>query len=263
MTLMKLSATKIHLLIVFILTTFFNCNQVTPTEPNIEKAITDLTDKFSQLPKGKSKQSDYYRLVRSVTNGEKNFQIQLRSTPDSIEDPQKIIIFINSSGQHHAIPFFSNTHRDFWEFQFDTPIPSIKRTNTTFAKELMTALDTLHFNDTLGTANIVIDELLFSILNCRRIKESDSTDLFTIFMNDNHDIPEESSDSGFARLRKNYTAISSQFHPHKYINNYNAYFDENNHRVYQFDHKETYWKEKLNLSIKVYRQDYVYHSFTL
>lgn len=260
---MKFFITKTLLFSIFILLAFFSCKQTSSHQPNIEKAVADLTDKFSQLPKGKSKQIDYYKLVRSVKNGEKNFEIQLRSSPNSLEDPQQIIIFINPLGQCYGIPFFSNTYRDYWDFQFDHPISTVKRTNTTFARELMTALDSLHLNDTIGTGSIVIDEMLFSLLHCVKVTESDSTKLFVIHMNDNHDIPEESSDSGFARLRKNYKAISSEWHPEEFISNYNAYWDNDNHRIYQFNTKEKGRRKKLDLSIKVYRQDYVFHLFNL
>jgi len=257
---MKVNTTKLLLFIVFLLPTFFSCRQTTSSDRNIEKVISDLTDKFSQLPKGKSSQADYYKLVRSVKNGEKNFEIQLRSTPVSIEDPQQIVVFINSLGQCYAIPFFSNTYRDYWDFQFDSPISTVKATNTTFSKELMTALDTLHLNDTIGTGSIVIQEMLSSLLHCVNVTETDSAKLMSLYVNFNYDIPEESRESGVERLCKNYQGISSQFHK---LNTFNV-LDQNNFRVYQFrDNGIIIWRKKLDLSIKVYRQDYVFHSVTL
>lgn len=260
---MKQFATKTFLLWVFILTTLFSCRQAASSEQDIENVITDLTNKFAQLPKAKSNQADYYQLIRSVTNGKKKFEIQLRSTPDSLEDPQQIIVFINQLGQCYAIPFFSNTYRDYWDFQFDSPIPTIKRTNTTFAKEFMTALDTLHLNDTIGTASIVFNEMLFSLLHCVNLTESDSSKLFKLYLNDNHDIPEESLDSSYIRLRKNYQAVSSEWHQYGFISTYFAYLDEKNYRVYQFNNKQKSWRKKLNLTIKVYRQDCVNHLYTM
>lgn len=260
---MKIFINKTLLFSIFILLVFFSCKQTNSDQLNIEKVVSDLTDKFPQLPKGKSKQIDYYKLIRSVKNGEKNFEIQLRSSPDSLEDPQQIIVFVNHLGQCYAIPFFSNTYRDYWDFQFDHPISTVKRTNTTFERELMTALDSLHLNDTIGTGNIVIGEMLLSLLHCANVTESDSTKLFSLYMNINHDIPEESGDSGFARLRKNYKAISSEWHPKEYSSKYNAYWDNNNNRIYQFNNKVKGRRKKLDLSIKVYRQDYVFHSFNL
>ncbi|GAA4353501.1 hypothetical protein GCM10023185_14170 [Hymenobacter saemangeumensis] len=156
------------------------------TEAAMEETITKLTDKFPQLPKGKGNQSDYYQLIRSVRRGRntssrgfssQEFEIQLRATPDSIEVKEQIIVLINSQGQQYAIPFLSNRHRDYWNFPFDNREQTTKPTNTTFEKELTTAFNTLQLNDTVGTAGAVINELLFSLLHCEKITESDSTDL--------------------------------------------------------------------------------------
>ncbi len=240
----------------------FACQQPADLQ-NIEKAISDLIQKYPQLTIGKTTQASYYKLVRSVKNENKKFQIQLFSAPDSIEDPQQIIIITNSQGQYYAIPFFSNTYRDFWNFQFDNPIPYLRLTNTTFEKELITALDTLNLNDTIGTGSVVIDEILFSLLHCRTVKESDSSSLNAIYLVDNYAIPNESFDSCFIRIEKNYKAISNEIHSKEYFYNYYAYEDEKNHRIYQFKNQEKRRRKKLNLSIKVYRQDCICHSFTM
>lgn len=249
------------LIIAAFITTLFACRQQND-QLNIEKTIADLTDKFPQLPKGNVHVTDYYKLVRSVTMGN-NIQIQLRSSPDTIEDPQQIIIIINSKGQNYAIPFFSNTYRDYWNFQFDTPIPNIKKTNTTFEKELLFALNTLNLNDTIGTDGKVINEILLSLLHCRKINESDSSALQWTTLTDNHDIPYESSDSCSNRIEKNCKAILSEFHPKKYTNNFSAYWDEKNCRVYQIINNEKEWRKIMKLSISVYRQDCVWHTFTM
>ncbi|HZK64747.1 MAG TPA: hypothetical protein VFC34_11410, partial [Puia sp.] len=67
---------------------FSSCSQKN-IQPNIEKALSNTISKFPQLPKG---QSSYYRLIRSVTLGDNGIELQLRSTPDTLDDPQKIII---------------------------------------------------------------------------------------------------------------------------------------------------------------------------
>jgi len=251
-----------YLITIFILTTLLSCNQTNSPEPEIEKVITELTNKFSQLPKGTSNPLDYYKLVRSVTNGEMNFEIQLRSAPDTIEDPQQIIIFKNALGQYYAIPFFSNTYRDYWEFQFDSPLPSVKPTNTTFEKEFISALNTLNFNDTIGTVWTVIDEMLSSLLRCSYVTKSDSTELLTLYLNNNYNIPVENSDSGFQRLQKNYAAISDKWLKQEFLYRADIYFDAENYRVYQICNSERLWRNKPNLSITVYRQDVVFHQTT-
>jgi len=160
---MKSTLLKIFIFQLFVLTTLFSC-KLTTAEPNIEKVITDLTDKFSQLPRGKSNQSDFYKLIRSVTNGECNFQLQLRSTPDSIKDKQQIIILINQKNECYAIPFFSNKYRDYWNFELEKPIDGVKKTNTTFELEITKVINALNLNDTIGTGAKVLDEMLILVL---------------------------------------------------------------------------------------------------
>lgn len=249
------------LIIALIIVTLVACQPKNDSQ-NIEKTIVELANKFPQLPKGNGKQTEYYKLVRSVSIENNNIQIQLRSAPDSIEDPQQIIIITNLKGQHYAIPFLSNSYRDYWNFQFDTPIPNLQRTNTTFEKELKVALDTLNLNDTIGTAGKLISELLFSVLHCRTIYESDSSALHVIHLIDNNLIPVANTDSCFVRLKKNYKAISDEIHPKDYIDNYNAFWDKENGRIYQISNRNG-WRRKLKLSIKVYREDCVSHSIRL
>lgn len=250
---MKSTLLKIFIFQLFVLTTLFSCKPTT-AEPNIEKVITDLTDKFSQLPRGKSNQSDYYKLIRSVTNGECNFQIQLRSTPDSIEDKQQIIILINQKNECYAIPFFSNKYFDYWNFEFDKPIKGVKKTNTTFEKEFTKAINTLNLNDTLGTSAKVLDELVKSLLNCDQIRITDSIYFEGFSLTSYHDLPTENFDSCTIRQRKNFKAIKSGIHPSENYYNYNAYLDRNNFRVYQVVNQGQNSGQKFKPKFKIYRQ---------
>jgi hypothetical protein len=247
------------ILLVFVQISLFNCKNITSTEPDIEKAIISLTDRFPQLSNEKLNQSDYYKLTRSVKNGDRNFEIQLRSAPDSIKDEQQIIVLINQLGKCYAIPFLSNTYRDYWNFEFDNLISTIKQTNTTFDKELKTALNVLILNDDRGTSGVVIHEMLFSVLHCKKVTENDSTDLAVLYMEDNNDLPDEKYENCHERLEKNYKALSSEWHPYVSMSYYNAYWDEKNHRVYQLSGM----RKIEELHVKVYRQDCVFHPIVL
>jgi len=245
---------RIYLLSIFLLTILLGCRLET-NKPDIERAISDLTDKFTQLPKGKAKQSDFYRLIRTVTIGEKNIQLQLRSSPENLKDPQQIIIIINPKGQYYAIPFFSNTYRDYWNFQFDKPIPNIKKTNTTFEKEFITAINTLNLNDTLGTGRQIFYEILISLINCEIVSENESLQFAGLFPKENNDLPAENWDSCFDRFHKNFEAIKKGMHPSENFYYYNAYYDKHNERIYQINHPNQWRGIKFNPQIKVYRQD--------
>ena len=218
-------------------------------------AISDLTNKFPQLPRGKSNQLDFYKLVRTVIYGKNKFQLQLYSTPDSIEDKQQIINLINSKGDYYAIPLFSNKYRDYWNFEFEKPIEGVKRTNTTFEKEFTKAINVLNLNDTIGTGAKVLDETLISLLNCQSIRETDEPIFQSLDFTSNSDEPTEDSDSCIARLHKNFTAIKKGIHPSEYYYNYNAYLDTRNYRIYQIVNQGKNRGKRLKPEIKTYRQN--------
>ncbi|SHE54160.1 hypothetical protein SAMN05444405_10246 [Bacteroides luti] len=251
---MKSPLFKISLLQLLILITFSSCKPRT-AEANIEKAISDLTNKFPQLPRGKSNQLDFYKLVRTVIYDKNKFQLQLYSTPDSIEDQQQIMILINPKGDYYAIPLFSNTYRDYWNFEFDKPIEGIKRINTTFEKEITKAINILNLNDTIDTGAKVLDETIISLLHCQVIRETDGPIFKALWPTYNSNEPIEDSDSCIARLQKNFTAIKKRIHPNEYYYNYNAYLDNRNCRIYQLVNQGKNRGKRLKPEIKTYRQN--------
>lgn len=242
------------------MTTLSSCMQ-TSIETKVEKALSDLTDKFTQLPKGKSNQTDFYVHIRTVERN--GFQIQLWSTPEYIEDQQKIVVFINPNGLYSAIPFFSNTYRDYWDFEFDQPIPNLKRVNTTFDTELRNTYKLLNLKEasTTETTETVINELFISVLQCKCIERSDSVIFKSQLMTTTNDLPMEDLDSCFKRKELNKNDILSKIGLNKTGNYNSAYFDESNGRIYliQYDLKQ----RELNFSIKVYRQDCVVPLFSM
>lgn len=226
----------------------------------IDEALSSTISKFPQLPEG---QSSFYRLVRSVTLGDNGIELQLRSTPDTLEDPQKLIVVINKAKQLYIIPLFSNTYHDYWDFKFDSVLNSVKPTNTTFEKELKACLTQLNLYDTLGTAGNVINEMLVSLLQCQQVTDTDSLNLHSVALTNNYTLPYEDSDSCYKRLQDNWHEMKMAFHPNDYIINYNAYWDKRNSRVYQFDFTNFSRKKKLEFTIKNYRLDCVYQILNL
>ncbi|MCZ2459362.1 MAG: hypothetical protein LC128_07020 [Chitinophagales bacterium] len=238
---------------------FSSCSQK-DNQIDIDKALSNTASKFPQLPK---RQSDYYKLIRSVTIGDNGVELQLRSMPDTLDDPQKIIIVINKAKQLYVIPLFSNTYHDYWNFQFDSVLSSVKPTNTTFEKELKNCLTQLNLYDTLGTAGKVINEMLVSLLQCQQVTDTDSLNLHSVALTNNYNLPYEDSDSCFKRLQENWHEMKKDFYPEDYIINYNTYWDKGNNRVYQFDFKNFSRKQKLEFTIKNYRLDCVYQMLNL
>jgi hypothetical protein len=249
------------LLICTYLVAFVSC-RAPSKEPDIEGTLTILTKKFAQLQSPRIKLSDYYKLIRSISLGDSSVELQLRSTPDTLDNSQSIVLLINRNKDIYAVPLLSNEHRSYWNFLFDTNLASDKPTNTTFQAELQTAIDTLGLNDTLGTAAKVIDELLISLLQCRRIYDGDSAEIHSIRLYSNHNLPEEDSDTCLSRFKRSWKAIVTQMHPKEYFTVRNAFWDERNGRIYQFDFSPRR-KEKLKVGVRVYRQDCIFHPIYL
>ncbi|MBP4143234.1 hypothetical protein J3S90_15645 [Flavobacterium sp. P4023] len=229
-------------------------------EANVEKAVSDLTNNFPQFRKGKSKQIEYYKLVRSVIYGENEFKLQLRSEPDSLNDPQKILVLINSRNQCCAIPFLSNTYREYWGFKNEKTLPNIIKTKSNFNQEFINALNTLKLNDTLGTGRKVITEMMFSLLNCKYITDKDSTEVLQGYSNENYELDNELFDPKTRiRFRKNYQEISKDWFINEYSPEQNSYYDTKNYRIYQIINNEGFYKKPLKLVIKCYRQNAIFN----
>jgi hypothetical protein len=245
---------KIYSYLIYFLLLIITVSCYENKNADVEDSIKNLIKKFPQLKSSSKTFENDYKLVKSVKNGQFDFEIQLFSEPDSIQGRQKIIVFINSKKECYSIPFFSNKYKDYWGFPFDKQIPNVQKVNSTFTNELNNVLYKL--TEYKNPKKEVIDyeiteELLYSVLNCKNLEERDSTLVYKkIHMN--LDIPEENSDSAFIRLKNNYELMKKDWHPREYVTNYNCYLDEKNARIYQFKFN----KSKKQIKIQTYRQDY-------
>lgn len=247
---MKLHIWK-YLLFLLIGIMLFGCKRPNSETEN-EDILIKLTARFPQLPKGKGALTDFYKPIRTVICGNNDFKIQLFATPDSIEDRQEILIISNIKGMNYAIPLFSNTYRDYWDFQFDTPIQSVKKTGTTFEKEFLYALEYLSLNDTLGTANKVIANLFNSILFCKLISDSISYPITHLI--ENSAIPIEDRDSCDLRLCEIQKVIN-RIQKVRTLRLYCILYDYNRGRYYFIEDKSDNNKMKMQLKFKTYRVD--------
>jgi len=230
---------------------------------DIEESLLNTLSKFPQLAKSGGNQYSFYKPVRSVILGENGIEIQLRSAPDTLEDPQKLIVVINRTKDIYVIPLFSNTYHDYWEFQFDSVLTAVKRVNSTFDQELHNCLLQLKLYDTLGTAGKVIYEMMISLLQCQQIAKNDSLKLSSINLTNNYELPYENSDSCFNRIQKNWQEISQILNNTNDKQYYDAFLDRSNHRVYMFNFMNFRRKQKIEFGIKTYRQDCVYQMLIL
>jgi hypothetical protein len=222
-----------------------------PKDTAIERTLLELTDRFPQLPKAKGKQSDLYRLERTVIIGTTGVELQLRSIPRNVDEPHKVIIVINSRQQMYGIPLFSNNHRDYWNFLFDTVLTSVQPVPTTFQRELQTCIDKLGLENRQSAGGSVVFEMFYATLGCRMLYDADSANLLDNWYSPGAGLPDEDPERCRWRFRHIWKAIYDDMH-RGYIPCVNAFWDVENNRVYQFDLKAL-WGEKMNIKIKVYR----------
>jgi hypothetical protein len=255
---------KIKTILLFTLFIFIGCEN--KKEPNIEMALSEVISKFPQLAKGGI---NHYQFVKSIKNGKYNFEIQLYSEPDNIKDPQKIIVLINSKKECYAIPFFSNTYKDYWEFRNEKKLQSSKKAHTSFTKQYIEALNFLNIN-TSKICYVLTNDIVVSLLSCDRITKNNSHFLKDlVFLNNN--VSSESYESGKElkeKALKNYEEITNTNNSDLNFN-YNqipvGYLDYNNYRFYQIVYKYKYAKHpnkngqqiitKKLFQIKSYRYD--------
>lgn len=240
--------TKYIIILFCIILSFFSCTS-TIEKDKVDSVIKKLTERYPQFNKG---DSDYYRLTRSISYDNNNFEIQLRTEPDSINDRQSILIFINSKREYYAVPFFSNSYVNYWQFPNDQLLKGQKKLSSTFNKELRNALLFLK-NDKKTDLFNVAEELRYSLLNCKDLTLKDSLLMNTYIGNiGRHSIDNEEEKEVKIRLKKNYDDVikNSQSYILYQKNGVLAYLDQKKFRIYQFiyHHDGTF-------SIKCYRQD--------
>ncbi|MBF4470707.1 hypothetical protein [Flavobacterium sp. HJJ] len=239
----------------FFLTFFLIISCEKNNDLKVNLSIENINKKFPQLKANKKVPENEFKFEKSLRNGEFNFEIQLYSQPEGFKERNQIIVLINSKNEVYSIPLFANKYKDYWEFPNDKLIPNVTKINTTFTKQINSAIDSLVPNSDRRKERksyIIINEILTSVLNCKNIQEKDSAMVYkTLRMN--YDIPDEDSDSALIRLRKNYELMKPEWHPGEYYINYNCYFDERYARIYQLNFVGN------KIKIKTYRMDYGDH----
>ncbi|MBL0737077.1 hypothetical protein JI750_09295 [Flavobacterium sp. GN10] len=226
---------------------FFGCNNATEKD-RTDEVIEKLTERYPQLNKG---DSDYYRLIRSVSYDNNSFEIQLRTEPDSISDRQSILVFINSKKEQYAIPFFSNSYVDYWQFPNDQSSKSKKKSNATFNNELRGALLFLKRDNKIDLFDVA-EEMRHSLLLCTDLTLKDSLLIKTNMINLGKHTVDDTESEAQERVKTNYKSIMKNNYSYALYHKTGilAYLDQNRFRIYQFiyHHDGTF-------SVKCYRQD--------
>lgn len=257
----------LYLAFIFItLAAFFEGCQ-NKSESAEEKAIRTMLETFKQMPRNATgNQADFYKPERTVIIKDKNIQLQLRKMNDTLPDQQSLIIIKNPEGVCRVIPLLPNIYYDYWNFEFDKPIAGVDKVNTTFEKEFNMAVDALNLNNELGLSGFIFEELIKSLLHCRKVSEDDSISIVSVIgLNYNipYNISAEKTDSCEIRTKSNFKEIMKSI---RYKDNwlyYNAYWDQRNGRIYQLiNMKDIWWSNdsvRFHIQLKNYRQDCYSH----
>jgi hypothetical protein len=241
----------------FLLIAIYGCKRESD-QIIVKNTISELKNKFPQLS-----ENNFERHIRTVKFGDKNIQIQLWGASNKVKNHSEIAVFLNDKNECYAVPLFSNKYRDYWNFEFDEPIPTLSPVNTTFEKEILNAMNMLSFRDTLNTCNEVMGELLNGIIQASNVYEMSEEIILEPCKIYDNELLEEYKDSCLIRVRQNYELIQKGMKPFKNYHIHNAHYDRHNHRIYQVLYKEKYFSKNCDFSIKVYRQDCNSHMFDL
>jgi hypothetical protein len=220
---------------------------------NVEQVIAQVRSNFTPL---QNRKLDF---VRSIKIGSLNSQAYLYSTDEKDgKDKQELIVIENSKSNFYAIPFPSNSYRDYWNFEYDSVLSTVAHTKTTFLKEFNMAMKKL----SLTNNSLVASEIFLSLLHCETIKESDSANLRSLVLTNNWNLKEEKTDSCRLRLKHNWKDIYSAMRPDEHSVYRNSFFDDANNRVYLFP--VTLKEDKpQEFKVKVYRLDCIFHLMKL
>ena len=128
-----------------------------------EKAICLMLERFNQMPRNTNgMQTELYKLERTTIIKDKNIQLQLRKMNDTLPESQSLIIIKNPEGACIAVPLLLNIYYDYWNFEFDHPVPGIEKVNTTFEDEFNIAIDKLDLNNEQGLSALLFAEMITS-----------------------------------------------------------------------------------------------------
>lgn len=167
------------------------------------------------------------------------------------KDYDEILVFRKNT-KFYAIPFFSNTYFDYWDFDNESQIQLYPKTNSTFEKQIKEVVSELDL--TPKEFGLLIEELMKSVLdtetNLHLKPKIFENYIYQTYRVNKYKI--EESDSCLVRTKNLYKDILIE--AGKAIQ-YNQFFlDSQNGRVYKFIN-ESKNKGDLKFKIKTYRID--------
>ena len=223
------------------------------TDFDIEQSIRNTVQQFAyyeNLPSANS-----YNPVRTIILEEQGVGLYLHEaeSPEYGRVPHfmhYIITIVNSQDEGYSIPMFSNEISGYWNFEIQDKYPAMPDCHTSFEKEVLTAIDSLHLNDTIYTDCMVLLGIMGPLINCRELDYPD-----TLFLSAERDYWYEDLKCR-VMLQKSFDVILQDSALTRSIIEWEVFWDRNSERIYHvhFDSYElpSYKKKKADISIKVY-----------
>lgn len=201
-----------------------SCYRHSDKETSI-KALKDLTTRIKELPQN----INDYKLSKTVSIAKYKAKIELWEVADITDEnrTQEVAIFYDSLNKYYAVPLFSNTYYNYYNFEFDHPLQINHIVHTTFEKELNNAMDSV-YNDNVLIQNRMLTEFFNSIFNCKPLSLRDTSE-FLIFTA-NSEMIKENHDSCFINKKIN---IKKFIYPNDSSNREKIFFhDWKNERAF-------------------------------
>ena len=235
------------------------CNFDKNTNFNIEKSIKNTVKKFSYYKDLPS--ADLYKLDRTVIMEEQGIRLHLHEAISSgyihsgcniVYYKHYIVTIVNSKNQGYSIPMFSNEIRAYWNFEFLDVYPTMPMPacHTTFEREFLIAVDSLHLNDNHNTDCKVLYEIMRSLVNYKELVRTSR-----LFWSTECDYWYDDLEC-ISSLKRSFRAISRGIDPDSIHHEWDVFWDRDIDRICQINYgKDGFTFDegmKANISIKVY-----------
>lgn len=225
---------------------FFSCCVERQTDDTV---IAGLIKKYPEL----THESDgKFELVKTLILRDNQTAVRLYHLPNTYKEHNQIIVIINKKGQRRAIPLFSNAAAKYWHFEHD---PENKRTQTAslFETSFIDAINELGLNDSTGIGYKVFFNIIQSVLNCETLNENDIPLLETTMVDG--DSEDDEACKKRVALSKKSILKRMKYGNWKDVTQMNAFYEEQENRVFQLCLPEGKWGKIHCLHIRVYRFD--------
>ena len=222
-------------------------NEAPVTSFDIEQSIRNTVRQFAYYENLPS--ADAYLPIRTVIIKDPGISLHLHQAESAKQEnlphlTHYIVTIVNPQNQGYSIPMFSNEISGYWNFELQDKGSALPDCHTTFEKEFLTAMDSLHLNDARKMDCGILFEIMKSVINCKEIDTPINPYFFWEY--------DEWYD-GFkckSAMRKSLNAILPEIRDQRIFGS--VHWDSNSERLFHTYLGNFHRDKKLAISIKVY-----------